>query len=89
MKTIIDTTPCFRVGDPEPDGYVARIEWAQVHLDAGLRQQRCGSCFMWHFPHQMSDRVYVNYASRTKHGPATVRLEHRYCLDCEKRPPPA
>jgi len=34
----------WKAGDPAPDGYVDRQEWAMVQLKAGLRQHRCQRC---------------------------------------------
>lgn len=51
----IDTTPTFKAGDPAPDGYLDRHEWAQVQLRAGLRQSRCRKCMLWLFPQQHKD----------------------------------
>ena len=59
MIACVDTTPSFKVGDPQPDGYLARQAWAQVHLDAGLKQKRCCQCSRWVFPHQLSGRTYT------------------------------
>src|SRR5580658_4318255 len=75
MKLLhIDATPIFKVGDPCPDGYIARQEWAQVHLDAGLKQEQCGYCLLWKFPHELHHKPMHFMASRTKHGPKNVKI---------------
>ncbi len=53
----IDETPSFKAGDPIPEGYAARQEWAAVHVKAGLKEQRCVKCRCWRFPHQMSTKT--------------------------------
>jgi len=42
-------TDTFAPGDPIPDGYTDRHEWAQVQLRAGDKQRRCRRCSLWHF----------------------------------------
>lgn len=31
----------FKAGDPKPDGYLERIDWAKAQMKAGLQQRRC------------------------------------------------
>jgi hypothetical protein len=81
----LDTTPVFKVGDPCPDGYIARQEWAQVHLDAGQKQMQCGGCGLWMFPHELNPKIFTTMASRTKYGQANIRIETQYCHECFKR----
>ena len=40
----------YKVGDPMPDGYMDRFEWAEVHYKSGLRQKRCSFCGDLRFP---------------------------------------
>ncbi len=42
----------FKPGDPKPDGYSDRHEWARVQLKAGLRQKRCKKCGLLRFPQE-------------------------------------
>ena len=44
--------PAFKVGDPPPERYCARHEWAIVQLRGGLRQRRCPVCSKWRFPQE-------------------------------------
>ena len=53
-RDIVDTTPDFKPGDPEPDGYNARITWANVQLRAGYRQVR-RECGKYHFPFEVCE----------------------------------
>lgn len=84
-NSIIDVIPTFKIGDPCPEGYGARIEWNNVHARAGLKQERCGMCMLWKWPHEMNSKIHVSYASRTKRGPTNVRMESRYCLECDPK----
>lgn len=54
MKGWLNTTPSFKSGDPCPQGYIARQEWANVQLRAGSRQARCGFCSGLFFPLELS-----------------------------------
>jgi len=49
---IVSITPDFAPGDPAPSGYIDRAEWARVQLGAGLRQARCNTCGLLHFPQE-------------------------------------
>ena len=42
----------YKPGDPEPDGYIARIDWATVQHKAGIRQLYCWDCgkMYWNHP---------------------------------------
>lgn len=89
MRGRIDVTPDFKVGDPCPDGYIARQEWAEVHLKAGLKQEQCGRCSLWFFPHQLSDQI-DKCTAHTRCG-NQVKIELVICLKCvtvliEKQP---
>jgi hypothetical protein len=88
---MLDTVPIFKVGDPCPDGYVARIEWNKVHEKAGLRQIRCGSCGLWHWPHEMSEKiktsiVLVERIIKRRRSFAHEARSFQQCLACEKKP---
>ncbi len=41
----------FNVGDPQPEGYIDRVEWHKAQQRAGLRQALCG-CGLWLYPFQ-------------------------------------
>lgn len=86
-RVCLDVTPDFKVGDQMPEGYIARQEWAQVHMDAGLKQESCCSCGLWFFPHQLSEKIIVSYAIKIsrKTGPEKVKLEDRICKECDAR----
>jgi hypothetical protein len=47
-------TRTFQPGDPQPDGYIHRQDWAQVQLKAGLKQVQCVECERWKFPQQLT-----------------------------------
>lgn len=40
----------FQPGSQPPEGYLAKQEWAQAQLQAGLKQSQCRHCGLWHFP---------------------------------------
>ncbi len=46
------STPTFKAGDPAPDGYIARYEWARVQLRNGLKQRKCKGCGLYKFPQE-------------------------------------
>lgn len=50
----IDIMPVFHAGDPCPEGYLERCEWARVQMKAGLRQKQCRRCELWFFPQEMA-----------------------------------
>jgi len=75
-------TPDYKVGDPMPDGYVDRQEWAEVQMKAGLKQEQCGGCSLWKFPFQMSDHVESLKCMTSKGEPHV--LTWKYCLACRK-----
>ena len=43
----------YKRGDPVPEGYLEKQEWAQVQHQAGLRQRRCPECKRWRFPQEL------------------------------------
>ena len=89
MKVHIDIVGEYKVGDPCPHGYNDRAEWNAVHAAAGLKQERCGVCSLWQWPHELASEKRSFMASRTKHGPANVKVEYRICNECvakEKKP---
>lgn len=43
----------FEVGSMPPSGYIAKSEWAQVQLNAGLEQTQCNNCKRWFFPQEI------------------------------------
>ena len=93
MKIISRTThvmasPPYKPGDPMPEGYIARQDWAQAHLDAGLKQKPCGNCGLWKFPHEMSGKWCSMPANTRKNGTGRgVVLTSQLCKDCEKKFP--
>ena len=42
----------FKAGDPRPDGYIARSEWAEAQIAAGVKAKHCKSCGRWRFPQE-------------------------------------
>lgn len=81
----IDTTPDFKVGDPRPDGYLARAEWADVHVKAGVKSERCNSCRLWFFQHELTPEVFTSIAHKQtgRSGKLTpVELKSRRCIKC-------
>lgn len=41
----------YKLGDPAPEGYADRQEWAKAQLRGGIRQSQCG-CGLWLFPQE-------------------------------------
>lgn len=80
---MLDCGGHFKVGDPMPEGYGAREDWAKVHLDAGLKQDTCNHCCLYFFPHQLTDEVFKSpaYTSRGE----KVWLESRRCKECDAK----
>lgn len=78
----------YKVGDPMPDGYIQRQEWAAVHMKAGLKQEECSTCMRWQFPHQLSDRIVrtpcirETRVNRRKHFEPSEIIS-RFCVECE------
>jgi len=87
----LDVAGDYKPGDPPPDGYLDRHEWARIQMLNNLKQAQCCWCCKWFFPQELSDRKYVFYASKTKRGPLNVRIEEPMCLACaaEHPPPPS
>ena len=87
---MLDCGGDYKVGDPMPDGYIQRQEWAEVHLKAGLKQEQCDSCCLWHFPHELSETRRVWYAeTRDRHHRYTkVKMISRICKVCETKQAP-
>ena len=41
----------YKPGDwPPPEGYLAKSEWANIQIKAGIRQGQCPSCKKWFWP---------------------------------------
>ncbi len=72
----------YQPGDQPPSGYPDQYEWAMVQEKAGLRQRRCCQCAKFKYPQELSHIRNVSYASRTKRGPANVRIEGALCNNC-------
>lgn len=51
-KTYLCVTGDYKPGDPAPEGYLERIEWARVQMKAGLIQRRCPGCGKYKFTHE-------------------------------------
>jgi hypothetical protein len=82
MKGMIDSSPFFKPGDPKPDGYLVRQEWAAVQLKAGLRQVRCGFCSHYCFPQELSGEEIRTQAT-TSRG-LKVNQVWPICKECRK-----
>jgi NMD protein affecting ribosome stability and mRNA decay len=80
IRAIVHYTPEFRPGDPEPEGYIDRQEWARVQMKAGLRQTQCPDCSRWKFPQQLSTQE-VRWTGRDRRGREHALSAFR-CLDC-------
>ena len=78
----IDFVPEFKPGDPCPDGYIARQEWAAVQLKAGLKQAECGMCSRWQFPQELVPDLIIESEALTSRG-EKVKMTSRVCLECE------
>lgn len=70
----------YKPGDPEPDGYLAWHEWAEVQHKAGLRQVECGNCGKWQYPQQLSEQTRSFVAKSSRGEPMTA--EYKLCLLC-------
>lgn len=84
MKTIrgiIDASPAFKPGDQPPAGYNARIEWAEVQMEAGFKQKKCGFCSRWCFPQELSGQEIQTKAT-TSRG-LKVNLISPICNECK------
>ena len=79
----LDVTPDFKAGDPQPDGYIARQEWAAVQMKAGLKQEQCGWCCRWKFPFEMSDHVESMKCMTSRGDPHL--LMWKLCLACHSK----
>ena len=85
-----DFTGTYKVGDPCPDGYMDREEWARVHLAAGLKQKVCCHCCLYCFPHELSDEIIKTKAiQETRVGRRKefkfVTLESNVCKVCASK----
>lgn len=61
----------FKPGDPEPEGYIDRVEWHRAQQRAGLRQGRCPVCSRWVYPfqeHAHDDEPAPSAAARKGEG---------------------
>ena len=79
----LSCTPDYKVGDPQPDGYIDRQEWAAVQMKAGLKQEQCGWCSRWKFPFEMSDHVESMKCMTSKGKPHV--LTWKLCLPCRDK----
>jgi len=80
----------YKAGDPAPEGYIDREEWADAQAKAGLKQVRCCRCSRWKFPQQLARFVTEeSVAYRSKRDAAlgrnpVVSVERvPICLECE------
>ncbi len=62
-RIYLDVSGNHKPGDPPPEGYIDKAEWAAVQMKAGLKQRRCWSCGLWRFPQEVC------------HGPEPPDLE--------------
>lgn len=69
----------YKPGDPAPEGYLERHEWAKVQHKAGLRQEKCGLCGKWNYPQELSDQ-WNRRTFDTRKWP--VMQTTRACLEC-------
>jgi len=85
LRAIVTYTPDFKPGDPQPDGYIDRQEWARVQMKAGLRQTQCPDCSRWQFPQQFSTQE-VRWSAKDRRG-----RDHHFsafrCADCVEKQP--
>jgi hypothetical protein len=77
----------YKPGDPPPpDGaYNDWQEWAGIQHKAGLRQAQCGSCGLWRFPQELSERRIESTHYRDKAMTSAVKVFSRVCLKCEQK----
>lgn len=85
-RVMLDATPVFQVGDPCPEGYIARQEWAEVHHAAGLKQEMCSHCRKWKWPHELTDKLLRSTAYRDKAMTKPVEIVSRICVECDSVP---
>ena len=53
----IDFMPAYKVGDPEPSGYLQWHEFAAVQTRHGIHQQVCSVCYDWFFPQSQAEHA--------------------------------
>lgn len=82
---IVCHQPNFKPGDPEPTGYLAWHEWAEVQHKAGLRQKQCCRCGKFKYPQELSDRVHRTMGRVKRGGSRYVSLESAICKGCEQK----
>ena len=89
---ILTISGTFKPGDPCPDGYIDREEWAMVQLKAGLKQQECGCCCRWFFPQELSgvtiETPGVMIVKKTKRNVGVVQkvtLKSPVCKACQAK----
>lgn len=79
-KAIVTLSPGFKIGDPEPQGYLDWHEWAEIQHKGGLRQTQCPRCSRWQFPQSLSTRSHEWTAKDRRDR------EHKFsefiCLKC-------
>lgn len=79
---IIDVFAAFKLGDQPPTGYNAMIEWADVQMEAGLKQKKCGFCSRWCFPQELSGEE-IQIKAQTSRG-LKVNLVSPICNECKQ-----
>jgi len=67
----------YKPGDPAPQGYLARQEWAAAQYKAGLRQRQCGRCGLWNYPQEMSAQF-----DKLQSSNSPMNLMMAVCNDC-------
>jgi hypothetical protein len=70
----------YKPGDMPPTGYIARQEWADVQMKAGLKQVPCNHCGKWLFPQQVARET--TRVLRNSMG-APVNVKGYVCKACD------
>lgn len=73
----------YKPGDPQPNGYLDRQDWAEVQMKAGLRQRPCAKCSKWCFPQQLSGDLNVHFGKDSRGR--MVRVETPICKACRPK----
>ena len=79
MNVIVCSVPEFKKGDPSPSGFLAKMEWAEIQLKHGLRQEICGSCGKWYFP---QERIELSESVTKKFSNGNEIIAKWLCVKC-------
>lgn len=82
-RTFITIIPDYKPGDMPPEGYLQWHAWADVQIGAGLKQETCGMCGLWHFPQEMSGKI-IESESRYRNGRKKIERSP-VCLNCDNK----